>query len=81
MQGCSRDYGIIQPSAIPIYWVPIYWALNVAVSSTHLIHYSQQVAKGFLWTPSGQVAAVASQNPTEGKDHRRAHMNPSRVIV
>jgi hypothetical protein len=48
----------------PYTGIPIYRALNVADSSTHLIHYSQQVAKGFLWTPSGQEAAEASQNPT-----------------
>jgi len=47
----------------PYTGIPIYRALNVADSSTHLIHYSQQVAKGFLWTPSGQEAAEASQNP------------------
>jgi uncharacterized protein YhhL (DUF1145 family) len=37
---------IINQALLPIYWGP--YIGNVAVPSTHLIHYSQQVAKGFL---------------------------------
>ena len=52
MQGALEAMVIIIQALLPIHTYhgthTYHGLLNVAVSSTHLIHYSQQVAKGFL---------------------------------